>query len=174
MDELTEHDIQYFPLDFDALQKGDSIPPDRLEKLTETVRGTDVYNLAVLALRERIIRELRDREKHFTVAMVKGSLRVLTDSEAALYNARAFKAKFRGAGYALRRAARVDQSRLEDGQRKEHERNLITFGKMLQAAKAARRAISATPHERTTPGLPGPQGSDGEATSSSGTLEGDQ
>lgn len=158
MNELNEQDIQYFPLDFDGLQKGDNITPDRLEKLTERKRGTDGYNLAVLALRERIVRECRDRGKHFTVAVVKGTLRILTDEEAAVYNVRTFRAGFRRSGKSLRRLAKVNTEALTDPQKKEHERNLIVFGKMLQAARSARAAIAATPHQRTTPGLPEPVG----------------
>lgn len=156
VDELNELEIRYFPLDFDALKKGDTIPPDRLEQLTGCERGTSKYQLAVLTLRERIVKECHERGREFTVAIIKGALRILTDSEASLYNARAFKGKFRGAGRALKRAARVDTSNLDDGQKKEHERNLIVFGKMLQAARSARAAIAATPHQRTTPGLPAP------------------
>jgi len=158
MDDLNEQDIQYFPLDFDSLQKGDSIAPDRLERLTNRKRGTDGYNLAVLALRERIVRECKDRGKHFTVALVKGSLRILTDEEAALYNVRTFRAGFRRSGKSLRRLSKVNTAALSDQQKADHERNLIVFGKMLQAARSARAAIAATPHQRTTPGLPGPVG----------------
>lgn len=158
MDNLNEEDIQYFPLDFDALQKGDSISPEHLEKLTEKTRGTDAYNLAVLALRERIIRECKDREKHFTVAVVKGHLRILTDEEAAVYNMRTFRAAFRRQHRSLRMMANtVNTAALSDTQKKEHERNLIVCGKMLQAARSARAQIAATPHQRTTPGLPEPK-----------------
>ena len=156
MNELNEQDIQYFPLDFDALQKGDNITPDRLEKLTERKRGTDGYNLAVLALRERIVRECRDRGKHFTVAVVKGTLRILTYEEAAVYNVRTFRAGFRRSGKSLRRLAKVNTAALTDPQKKDHERNMIVFGKMLQAARSARAAIAAEPYKRTTPGLPEP------------------
>lgn len=154
--DITEQDIQYFPLDFDSLKKGDNITPDRLEQLTERKRGTDGYNLAVLALRERIVRECRDRGKHFTVAVVKGSLRVLTDEEAALYNAKTFRAGFRRSGKSLRRLTRVNTEMLSESQKKDHERNVLVFGKMLQAAQSARAAIAATPHKRSTPGLPEP------------------
>ena len=156
MDELNEQDIQYFPLDFDSLKKGDNITPDRLEKLTGKTRGTDGYNLAVLALRERIVRECKDRGKHFTVAVVKGTLRILTDEEAALYNVRTFRAGFRRSGKSLRRLTKVNVGQLSDQQKRDHERNLLVFGKMLQAARSARAAIAATPHQRMTPGLPEP------------------
>lgn len=156
MDDLNEPDIQYFPLDFDALEKGHCINAERLQQLTGKQRGTDEYNLAVLALRERIVRECKDRNKNFTVAMVKGALRILTDEEAAVYNVRTFRAGFRRSHSSLRRLAKVDTAALSDQQKSEHERNVIVFGKMLQAARSARTAIAGTPHERTTPGLPEP------------------
>jgi hypothetical protein len=157
MDDLNEQDIAYYPLDFETLKKGDSIPPARLEQLTEQTRGTDSYNLAVLALRERIVRECRDRGKNFTVAVVKGALRILTDEEAAVYNVRTFRAGFRRSGHSLRRLAKVNTAALSDPQKKEHERTLIVFGKMLQAARSARArtAIELSEHRRGVPGIPG-------------------
>lgn len=160
MDDVAEQQIAYYPLDFDLLKKGDSISPERLEALTQKQRGTDGYNLAVLALRERIVRECRDRGRHFTVALVKGSLRVLTDEEASLYNARTFRAGFKRSSKSLRRLAKVDASQLSDGQKIDHERNLIVLGKVLQAARTARASalLALAGHQRTTPGLPKPNG----------------
>jgi hypothetical protein len=152
--DVDKFDIQYFPLDFDALKKGDEIEADRLESITNTKRGTDQYNLAVLALRARIMQELKDRGKFVTVAVVKGCLRLLTDEQAALYNARMYRAGFQRAGRSLKRLAKVDVGNLTDQQKQDHERTLLVFGKMLQAAKTARREIAATPYQRTLPGIP--------------------
>ena len=156
MDELNETDIQYFPLDFDALEKGDVITTDRLEAITGKQRGTQTFQLAVLVLRERIVNECKDRDKFFTVAFVKGNLRILTDEEAAIYNARTFKAGMKRSRKSLTRLAKVDVGKLDDLQKKSHERNLIVFGKMLQAARSAQQqGITASPHARTLPGIPG-------------------
>lgn len=154
MEDLSEAEIRYFPIDFDSVHKGQTWTPDALERLTERTCGTDAYRLAVLALRERIVRECRDRGNYFTVAIVKACLRVLTDEEAALYNARTFRAGFRRSGKSLKRLLRVDATQLTEQQKMEHERSCLVFGKMLQAANSARAKISATPYERTTPGLP--------------------
>ena len=163
MDELNETDIQYYPLDFDALQKGDVITIDRLEAITGKRRGTQEYQLAVLGLRERIISECKDRDKFFTVAIVKGNLRILKDDEAAIYNSRTFKMGMKRSRKSLSRLAKVDVGNLDDLQKKSHERNLIVFGKMLQAARSAQKSITAAPHQRTLPGLPEPNGANEEA-----------
>jgi hypothetical protein len=162
MDELNETDIQYYPLDFDALQKGDVITVDRLEAITGKIRGTQDYQLAVLGLRERIVSECKDRDKFFTVAIVKGCLRILKDDEAAVYNSRTFKMGLRRSRKSLTRLAKVDVGNLDDLQKKSHERNLLVFGKMLQAARSAQKSITATPHQRTLPGLPDGNKSNGE------------
>jgi hypothetical protein len=158
MDELSESDIQYYPLDFDALQKGDVITIDRLEAITDKQRGTQAFQLAVLSLRERIINECKDRDRFFTVAIVKGNLRILTDEEAAVYNSRTFKMGMKRSRKSLSRLAKVDMNNLDDLQKKSHERNLIVFGKMLQAARSAQKSLTAAPHQRTLPGLPEPNG----------------
>ena len=164
MDELNESDIQYYPLDFDALQKGDVITIDRLEAITGKQRGTQAFQLAVLSLRERIISECKDRDKFFTVAIVKGNLRILKDDEAAVYNSRTFKMGMKRSRKSLSRLAKVDVGNLDDLQKKSHERNLIVFGKMLQAARSAQKSLAATPHQRTLPGLPDKNGNGGEGS----------
>ena len=152
-----EHEIQYYPLDFDALEKGQAWTPDDLERLTEKGRGTDPYRWAVLAIKDRIVRECKDRGKEFTLAVVKGCLRILTDEEAAVYNASAFRAGIRRSRRSYRRLARtVDAAKLTEGQAKDHERNLLVCGRVLVAAKAARsEALSVSVHSRSVPGLPG-------------------
>jgi hypothetical protein len=148
-------DVRRFPIDFDAVQKGDSWAPDVLEELTSTRRGTVSYQFACLELRARIMRECLDRGKPVTVAMVKGSLRVLTDEEAALYNVKTFKSGLRRSVRSVKRLARVNPANLNEAQRAEHERNLTLCSLMMTAARKARRErLQVTAHVRSVPGLP--------------------
>lgn len=149
------NNIKYYPLDFDNLNKGDEVTADQIEEFGQCSRTDEKrFRLAALALKTRILRECRDRGKFFTIAIIKGSIRILTDEEAAMYNPKQFKHGFRRQLRALKRLTEVNVTALSDQQQKDHERNLLVFGKMVQAARSARAAINAVPHTRSVPGLP--------------------
>lgn len=165
MDELSNIEkVQYYPLDFDSIQKGDAWATDELERLTGKRRDTTEYQFAVMALKSRIYRELKDRGKRVTLAVVKGALRVLTDEEAALYNARTFRQGFRRSVRSFSRMSTVNQAGMTERQKADHERNLIVYGRMLQAARNGKKqALRATAVKRDVPGLP--EGSDVKSSS---------
>lgn len=150
-----DEEIKYYPLDFDALNKGDQIPQERLEEITGTRRGTQEHSFAVLALRGRIMAELRDRGKHVSVRISHGALQVLTDEQAAVYNVRLFRHGLRKSVRSYKRLANVNAQGLDSAQKRDHDRNLLVLGKMLAAARRARREeLKVTAHVRSVPGLP--------------------
>ena len=152
---MNYQSIRYHPLDFDNLNKGDEISTEQIEEFGRcTVRDDKRFRLAAMALKTRVIRESRDRGKLFTVAIIKNRIRILTDEEAAIYNPRQFKHGFRHQLRALKRLTEVDASNLSDQQQRDHERNLLVCGKMVQAARSARAQIAAIAHQRSVPGLP--------------------
>lgn len=152
---MDDSNIRYFPLDFDSLKKGDEISTEQIEEFGRcNVRDEKRFRLAALQLKNRIVRECRERGKFLTVAVIKCRIRLLTDEEAAIYNPRQFKQGFRRQLRALRRLTEVNATNLSEQQHRDHERNLLVMGKMVQAARSARAVINAIPHQRTTPGLP--------------------
>lgn len=156
MDDIENiEQVRHYPLNFDEIQKGDQWTLDEIEKITGQIRDTVSYQFAVMALKDRIFRECRDRGKHVTLAIIKGSLRVLTDEEAALYNARSFRQGFRRSMRSFVRMSKVNTNGLTDSQKGEHERNLVVYGRMLQAARSGKKeALKATAVKRDVPGLP--------------------
>lgn len=149
-----ENETKRYPLDFDAIAKGDQWTPDELEQITSTRRGTTQYQFACLELRMRIMRECLDRGKPVTAAMVKGSLRVLTDEEASLYNAKIFRVGQRKSARSLGRLSRVNIANLTESQKQEHERNILVFGRMLAASRRAQRGqLKLIAHARQVPGI---------------------
>lgn len=123
------------PLNFDALQKGDIISAEQIESITQCQRSHRSYQLRVLALKEQIQRELRDRGRVVTIACRKDALHILTDAEAAEYNERAMGEYFRRAGRALYRKIHVDQSQLTDEERKVHQRQIEVRNRQMQALR---------------------------------------
>lgn len=148
-------EVKYHPIDFDVLNKGDSISPAQLEEITGCQRGTTAYQLAVLQLCDRVQRELDDRDKSVTVAVKKGFLCVLTDEEASIHNARMCNRGKRAFARSHVRNMQVDVAQLSAESRKIHDRNLIVNGATLAAMKEAKR-IALQSHKRSTPGLPAP------------------
>lgn len=151
---MAETAIRYFPINFDALRKGDIIPSEVIAAFCGSPRGTQCYDFTVLSLRTRIMRECRDRGMSYTLAVIKGELRILTDEEAAIYNARMCRSGFRRQYRSLKRLAQVDPTALSSEQQRDHERNLLVYGRMVQAARSARATVIAIEHQRTIPGLP--------------------
>jgi hypothetical protein len=151
---MNENAIRYFPLDFDNLNKGDEISTEQIEEFGRCNRQHQRFRLVGLRLAKKIETACRERGKLLRARLVKFVIRVLTDEEAAIFDAENFKRGRRKQVRALRRLLEVNPSNLTALHQREHERNLLVFGKELQAARSARSAINAIPHKRTTPGLP--------------------
>lgn len=143
-----------FPLDFDALHKGDKIGPAVIEEFSGATRGSKEYDWAVMGFRGRICRELRIRGIHWTVRQVGDELHILTDEEAVEYNARMAKSGRRRMKRAHHRLAHVDPSQLTEPQRSAHERSLRVLQAQLIAMQSARPIVLPGTHQRSTPGLP--------------------
>ena len=102
-----------------------------------------------------IERRFRDRGVVVTVVQRKGEIVVLTDSEAAVENARQFDLKVKSAARAHFRAVNVDRALLEEGERAVHDRNVEVQGRQLAAMRAAKALPEPRPHTRSTPLPPG-------------------
>jgi hypothetical protein len=145
-------DNSRFPIDFDAVQKGDKFTPEQIETILGISQDSERFQLAVLAFVERIRDELDSRGKPATVAIVKKCVTILTDQEASIYNATEFDRGLRKSGRAHRRAVQVDVGLLDHDDRQRHERNLTTQAAILTGIKTARK-LAISSHKRTTPGI---------------------
>lgn len=147
MDEQTI--LSKYPIDVDALVKGDEISVERVEVIVG-VRYTDRrYALAACQLASWIEGEKLDRGEYVTVATVKGAIRVLTDAEAADYLTRRFAAHEAGLRTSARRKAGVDRSALTEDGRAKHDRELVTMGMKLRRLRG--REVTLKPAARATP-----------------------
>jgi hypothetical protein len=82
-------------------------------------------------------------------------LRILTDSEAAQYNARRVEQHVRGVFQRFEMLASVDMAALGADERREYERQLLNKGRYVQALVTVKRRHQLEGHARTVPGLPG-------------------
>lgn len=143
-------------IDYDSLAKGDVIPVERVEELTGKKFGGADFDFALLRLRGRIEDALFSRSKYFAIRTEKGSIRILSDEDAAHYT-HSEQVRLRASQcrkFALQMA--VDATRLTADMKRQHERNIEINGKYMLAMQATEKQLKCTPHKRNVPGLPKP------------------
>ena len=146
--------VNYFPVDIDALTKGQVLLVEEIENILGCSRSAQPqFALKALGLRNKIAKMLRDRGKPATVVLAKGTIRVLTDAEAVEYNPRQYRHGARKMARAHKRSMDVDPALLTCEQLKKHERSVIVQGCILQAIDSQRRRLAIAIHQRQTPGL---------------------
>ena len=136
------------------LAKGDYISPEFLEGLTGFLRYTQEYSLAIMGIRDGLERKLSAIGNPITIKQEDKGLRLLTDSEAAEYNAHRGDALLVQMGRAHERNLAVDSNNLSQEEDREHLRSLQVQGTILSAAKKIKRQFRLRPFQRKTPGLP--------------------
>jgi len=150
-----------------SLQKGDYLAPFEIEEMTGEAEGTVAYQFALMQLRSEIERGLLKAGHPATIKCEGAGLRVLTDAEAAVYNARhGDLARFK-LFRAFRRNQTVDEANLTNAERQVHYRTLEVQSKYVQALRKVARMHHIEPVKRQTPGLhrmPGLQMATNEST----------
>lgn len=149
---MSEYQTEKHPFDFDALKKGDVIYAEQIERLSNTKRSDRAYQLKLLGFREQLQRELESRGMPVTVRIDHDNLIILTDSEAAAYNAAWFNSRKRQLLTCHYRSLQIDTSALDEDERKRHERAIMSQGAQIAAMRQATRVASTT-HKRITPGV---------------------
>lgn len=151
-------DVQKYPLDFDAIKKGDVISVVQQEDIFKVKEGHNEFVFQSLGLKQQIEKELALRGLPVTVRHDHGALLICTDPDASEYNDKMRARMLRRCGRAHRRNLAVDRSKLDAPALEQHDRKNGVYGAMLAAAMKVRRRMVLAPAERSTPGLPGPEG----------------
>lgn len=143
-------DARIYPIDTDALHKGSVITPEEIQAIFHAQVGTSAYCVAALRLRNYITDRFAERNETVTVISDRNALRILTDPEAADYNRDAFRRKSGQMLSIHKRNCGVDQSALNDKQRRDHERVIMRQSVVLTHMREGWKAPLLA-HERTTP-----------------------
>jgi hypothetical protein len=139
---------------FSELEKGDYISGIHAETLTGMEQGSRSFAFALMGLRDDVADALLNLHgRRFTIKIEDTGLRILTDSEAADYNARQQQKSKERIFRAQRRNVDVDEANLSQDERSRHYRNLALGGAYTQALRKATREIGPDPHQRNSPGL---------------------
>lgn len=131
---------QRFPLDFDALRRGDYLPADVVEVAVSCSRSTVRYSIEVLRLCQMIRTAFMERgEGMVTVCRDGDGVRILTHEEQAEYAENRQARGIRNIFVAGIEARSVDPAQLRnDEQRKRLDRFLqVNAWRMQQLAKKA-------------------------------------
>lgn len=123
-----------YPVDFEAITKGDILTIEMLEKITAEKRESQKFIWKVLALQGQIM-----DETGYTVKNDGGALVILTDEESSKYNDRMFYRFKRGMFNRHKLMQAVDVRQLSDTMRSEHERKILNQSRYISALKSPKK-----------------------------------
>jgi hypothetical protein len=145
-----------YPLDYDALAKGQTIDADRIEEIVGVSRTLATYSGKQVQLAATIEEELADRGKPVTVQCIGAEIRILTDSEALAATDNRFRKYLRQARKANRNLAEIDVRNLSAKERQLHDREMVVQAAIIAGAQESKRHAIAE-YQRRVPGLPAPE-----------------
>jgi len=140
-----------FEVDFSHLEIGDEISQSECEQIVGATIEQAAYSIRVMQLCEQISKSLWAIGKRYTVATVKGKVRVLTHEEASIYNASRFENGIDKMKRCHTRLLAVDAGELTDERRRVHERECINTSKMLAVIGQTKKEIRLEAHRSTLP-----------------------
>lgn len=134
--------VRRTPIDFEALEKGRVFTVEEIEEIVGLDAEHEHFPLRRLALMSRIEREMAERGRPVCLRQEQGSIKVMTDPEAAEYQPKEFDRHRRGMARSLRRLGHIDGALLDEAQRQELEANSIRMGRIYAAIQKERKQIS--------------------------------
>lgn len=143
-----------YPLATDGLSKGSIVSAAEIEHAFNIKRGSSKYQLACMALAKHITDRFAERGQDVFVIYDKDNIRILTDEEAVPYAAKRFRSGIKAAYVAHVKQLGADRSKMSEGTRAIHDRNLQRQGAILQAIRREEQTFRLRATERQTPGLP--------------------
>lgn len=132
-----------YPIDFDALRKGDVVSPEVISAVYGVERSSRGFQVCALNLKDRIERALGERGYPVTVKTEMDAIRILTDAEAVQYNAASFERGVSAMARSHRRLAAVDHAQLDARESEKRDRLLLNQATQLLALRRSRRALPA-------------------------------
>lgn len=126
---MAETGFSKYPFDYDQLKKGDELSPEEIERITGKKPGTDEYRFAVMGLQALI----QDRTGYTAKCQSDGSLKVLTDPEAAEHNRKLFAQNLRAMANRHTLNTQVDVDNLPEDARRRHDQTLMVQSRYVSA-----------------------------------------
>jgi len=108
--------LKKWPVDFDLIDYGDTVPNSVLEEFYNTPEDDDSFRFKQIQFIQYLDRELRSRGKVCTICVRDGQIRILTHEEAAEYNRRKFNCHISGMAKSHEKNIHVDREFLTENQ----------------------------------------------------------
>lgn len=126
------NEVERYPIDFDALRKGDAIPVSVIEQYSGQKYGTEKYAFALMGLQSEIERRLAERDDPiFAVITSKsGEIHILNDAEGSECAFRRVKNSAASIYRNSKRLTRIDVNDLTSEQKRVHENRLLVSVQM--------------------------------------------
>lgn len=130
-----------YPLDFEALHKGQILEIEFLEKVfgTPYTRG-DRWSFRLMSLQAQI-----HDKTDLSCCVDRDSIRILTDAEASQHNYQMVGRHVRGISRRTEKLLQVDRAQLDANGSVEHDRRLRVASAYAGAVLSARREIHGAP-----------------------------
>lgn len=112
-----------WPLDFDALRRGDRLSPEQVERAVAVPRDSRAYALKAMRLAKTISRHFAEVDgDNVAVVFVKDALHILTHAEQAEYARRRLRSEVSATVRVIGLGHSVDAAQLTVEQREKHDR----------------------------------------------------
>jgi hypothetical protein len=134
---MDDNGLEKYPLNFDSINKGDTLSCEKLQHVTGKTPGTDEYRYAILGLQALI----HERTEFTVKIQVDGSLRILTDPEASDHNNKLVLQGYRMICSRHERSLMVDVENLTEEQRTRHDSRLLIQSRYVTALTRETRQI---------------------------------
>lgn len=148
---MADENGNRYPIDFDAAQKGDVIPAARVSELVRVPPEHKLYSLRVCELVSTIKAGLWAIGKQFTVRSRDGSIEILNDEDASVYNQNWFNRHITGLRRNQEQLIAVDRQNLSEERKPVHDHALRMNGVMIVGMLNAKREIEPPVVQRDRP-----------------------
>jgi hypothetical protein len=131
-----------YPIDLDALSKGQVLTVPELERLTgvEIKKDPERFRMRAVSIQSFIM-----TRSVFTAKFEGDELRILTDSEASVYNAKRADGHAQGIMMRNRKMLQVDPSGMDVDDAKAYERNLLRTSHLATMVSRPVRSVVVRP-----------------------------
>jgi hypothetical protein len=131
-------ELKKYPLDFAALEKGQDFSIAELEKISGHKAESDKFRFFVLALQASI----HDKRGFTCKVHADGSMRILSDTEAAKHNQKLFTWDVTSMFRRYYLNCQVDTANLSENDKRVHERNILVQSRYLGALTTTRKELA--------------------------------
>jgi len=145
-----QQEAKRFPFDFDALQKGDYITPEKLTEIIGSNPDTQRYKFKVLRIIKQMRAYLFSKGLVWTIKVEKGGIRICSDKQAAVHNPKEYEGARKYMKRLYAQNAAVDINNLTTEEQAVHMRRLQVQGMEITALHKSRIEALRSLHEIET------------------------